>query len=205
MLTRRTFLMVSAAAAAAAAVPGIAGPAFAQGADPAAAFVQRTGEQLVGVVNGPGNLAEKRGRMQQIIEGTVDVDGVARFCLGQFWNRATPQQQQQYTALFHNVLVNNITGNIGEYSGVTFEMGRTQRRGDVDVVSTVVSRPNNPPAKVDWIIGTSSGAPRIVDVVAEGTSLRLTQRSDYASYITRNGNSVQALIDAMKQQAAQNG
>ena len=205
MLTRRNLLMISGAALAFAAVPGMSVRAFAQGADTAAAFVQQTGEKLVGVVNGPGTLPEKRGRMQQIIEGTVDVDGVARFCLGQFWNRATPQQQQQYTALFHNVLVNNITGNIGEYSGVTFEMGRTQRRGDVDVVSTVVSRPNNPPAKVDWIISTAGGTPRIVDVVAEGTSLRLTQRSDYASYITRNGNSVQALIDAMKQQAAQNG
>ena len=69
----------------------------------------------------------------------------------------------------------------------------------------VVNRPNNPPAKVDWVISMGSGGPKIVDVVAEGTSLRLTQRSDYASYITRNGNNVQALIDAMKQQAAQNG
>ncbi len=28
-----------------------------------------------------------------------------------------------------------------------------------------------------------SGSPKIVDVIAEGTSLRLTQRSDYASYL----------------------
>jgi phospholipid transport system substrate-binding protein len=40
-------------------------------------------------------------------------------------------------------------------------------------------------------------------VVAEGTSLRLTQRSDYASYLSRNNNNVQALIDAMRQQAKQ--
>jgi phospholipid transport system substrate-binding protein len=39
-------------------------------------------------------------------------------------------------------------------------------------------------------------------VIAEGTSLRLTQRSDYAAFLSRNGNSVQALIDALKQQAA---
>jgi hypothetical protein len=30
-------------------------------------------------------------------------------------------------------------------------------------------------------------------------------RSDYASYLTRNNNSIKALIDAMRQQIAQNG
>jgi phospholipid transport system substrate-binding protein len=46
----------------------------------------------------------------------------------------------------------------------------------------------------------SGGSPKIVDVVAEGTSLRLTQRSDYASYLSQHGNNVDALIAAMKAQ-----
>ncbi len=204
MLTRRHFLLLSGAIGAALAMPRLATVAFADDADAAAAFVHQTADRLVAVVNGPGSLAEKREKMQQIINATVDVDGIARFCLGQFWNRATPEQQKTYTALFHTVLLNNITGNLGEYRGVSFEMGRSQRRGEGSVVSTTVTRPNNAPAKVDWIISTDSGSPRIVDVVAEGTSLRLTQRSDYASYITHNGNNVQALIDAMKQQVGQN-
>jgi phospholipid transport system substrate-binding protein len=70
------------------------------------------------------------------------------------------------------------------------------------VVSTAVERPNNPPTNVDWIISNSANAPKIIDVIAEGTSLRLTQRQDYASYLTRNNNSVDALIDAMRQQIA---
>jgi phospholipid transport system substrate-binding protein len=50
-----------------------------------------------------------------------------------------------------------------------------------------------------------ANAPKIIDVIAEGTSLRLTQRQDYASYLTRNNNSVDALIDAMRQQIATAG
>ncbi len=42
-------------------------------------------------------------------------------------------------------------------------------------------------------------------MVAEGTSLRLTQRSDYASYLSRNNNNIDALITAMQQQVAQAG
>jgi phospholipid transport system substrate-binding protein len=68
-------------------------------------------------------------------------------------------------------------------------------------VSSSVERPNNAPANVDWIISNAGPSPKIVDVVAEGTSLRLTQRSDYAAYLSHNGNNLQALIDAMKHQA----
>jgi phospholipid transport system substrate-binding protein len=39
-------------------------------------------------------------------------------------------------------------------------------------------------------------------VVAEGTSLRLTQRSDYSSYLSHNGNNVDTLISAMRRQVA---
>ncbi|MBO0709879.1 MAG: ABC transporter substrate-binding protein [Acetobacteraceae bacterium] len=203
MLTRRTlFMLTGTASLTAAALPS--GLALAQ-ASPSSGFVQSVGRQLVGIVNGPGTQADKRHRLQQVINASVDVDGVARFSLGRFWSLATPDQQREYVALFHDVLLNNITAKIGDYQGVGFEMGRTQRREDFDVVSTTVRRPSNPPTAVDWIISNASGSPRIVDVVAEGTSLRLTQRQDYASFLAHNNNNVQALIQAMRQQVAQSG
>ena len=66
----------------------------------------------------------------------------------------------------------------------------------------MVERPNNPPTNVDWVISDPDSNPKISDVIAAGTSLRLTQRSDYASYLAHN--SVDALINALQQQAAQN-
>ena len=68
-------------------------------------------------------------------------------------------------------------------------------------MASVLNRPGNAPNKVDWVV-EAEGTPKVIDVIAEGTSLRLTQRSDYSAYLARNGNSVQALIDALKQQAA---
>jgi phospholipid transport system substrate-binding protein len=179
-------------------------PASAQAVGAAASdFVKSIGDKLVAVVNGPGSDREKRDRLTQIIDSGVDVDGVARFCLGRFWRSASPEQQKRYMELFHQVLVNNITSKLGDYQGVRFTMGRSQQRDDNDVVSTVVGRPNNPPTNVDWIISAANGSPRIIDVVAEGASLRLTQRSDYASYLSRNNNNIDALINAMRQQVAQ--
>jgi phospholipid transport system substrate-binding protein len=177
----------------------------AQSTDKAAAFVKSTGDRLVGVVNGPGSISTKRAAMTQIINSDVDVEGIARFCLGRYWKQATPEQQKQYLALFHEVLVTNITAKLGEYQGVTFTMGRSRPQDEEAVVSTTVIRPNNPPTAVDWIIANPSGTPKIIDVVAEGTSLRLTQRQDYGSYLQHNNGNVDALIAAMKNQVSQSG
>ena len=177
----------------------------AQSAEKAAAFVKSTGDRLVAVVNGPGSISAKRAAMAQIINSDVDVEGIARFCLGRYWKQATPEQQKKYLVLFHEVLVTNITAKLGEYQGVTFTMGRSRPQEEEAVVSTTVVRPNNPPTAVDWIIANPSGAAKIIDVVAEGTSLRLTQRQDYGSYLQHNNGNVDALIAAMKNQVSQSG
>jgi phospholipid transport system substrate-binding protein len=198
MIIRRHFLTLAAVSAV---VPL---SARAQSTERAAAFVKSTGDRLVAVVNGPGSTNAKRAQMTQIINSDVDVDGIGRFCLGRFWKQATPEQQKQYLALFHEVLVTNITAKLGEYQGVTFTMGRSRSQDEDAVVSTTVIRPNNGPTAVDWIISDPASSPKIIDVVAEGTSLRLTQRQDYASYLAHNNGSVEALIAAMKSQVSQN-
>jgi phospholipid transport system substrate-binding protein len=199
MILRRHFLTIAAVSA----LFPLA--AQAQSTEKASAFVKSTGDRLVAIVNGPGSASTKRAAMTQILDTDVDVDAIGRFCLGRFWRIATPEQQKQYLLLFHEVLVTNITSKLGEYQGVTFTMGRVRSQDEEAVVSTTVVRPNNPPTAVDWIIANPSSAPRIIDVVAEGTSLRLTQRQDYASYLTHNNYSVDALIAAMKNQVAQSG
>jgi phospholipid transport system substrate-binding protein len=199
MINRRQFLTIAAVSAL------LPFSVRAQNTDKATAFVKSTGDKLVAVVNGPGAASAKRAQMSQIINTDVDVDGIGRFCLGRYWRTATPEQQKQYLVLFHEVLVTNITSKLGEYQGVTFTIGRSKPQDEEAVVSTTVVRPNNGPTAVDWIIANPSSQPKIIDVVAEGTSLRLTQRQDYASYLSHNNNSVDALIAAMKNQISQNG
>lgn len=204
MLTRRTLILASTAVALAACLPLVT-PALAQGTDVATALVEKLGRELVGVVNGPGSREAKQAALERIIDRDVDVAAVARFALGRYWRTASPEQQRDYMVLFRKVLIKNITSKIGEYTGVSIVVGRSQQHDDEVAVSSVVTRPNNAPNRVDWIVATGGGAPKVVDVVAEGTSLRLTQRSDYSAYLSQNRGNVQALINAMKQQTSQPG
>ena len=197
-LTRRALVMGSTALVAMLEIPR----AWAEDASAAAAFVQNFGSKLVDVVNGPGTLPEKEQRLRPLIDSAVDVDAIAHFCLGRYVTMATPQQVAEFANLFHAVLVNNITSKIGEYRGVTFRMADSSMRGSEAFVGTIVTRPESAPTNVRWVVSTASGTPKIVDVVAEGTSLRLTQRSDYSSYLSHNGNNLDSLISAMRRQVS---
>jgi phospholipid transport system substrate-binding protein len=170
--------------------------------DSATSFVKDFGGRLVQVVNGDEPLAQKQQSLRPLIDQAVDVDAIARFCLGRFANSATPEQLAQFTTLFHAVLVDNITSKIGEYRGVTFKMTDTVVRNGEVFVGTIVQRPNTAPTNVRWVVSTTSGSPKIVDVIAEGTSLRVTQRSDYSSYLSHNGNDLNALLGAMRRQVS---
>ena len=171
----------------------------------AAAFIQAVGQELVAAINNPAlPHAERRRRVADILRQAVDIEGVGRFILGRWWRQATPQEQQEYLRLFEETLIRNLAARFGEYQGVQFQLGRTQQRTEDDVlVNTIITRPGTAPFALDWRVSEVGGQPRIVDVIAEGTSLRLTQRSEYSAVVQRNGGQVSALLAAMRQQIQQ--
>jgi phospholipid transport system substrate-binding protein len=194
MQTRRTLLATLAAIAA-------TERAHADAAGTADAFIDKLMHELAAVINASDPLRDRQTALEKLIDSNVDVTEVARFCLGRFWRTATPPQQREYLELFHRVLVNSVTEKLGEYKGVTYSMGRGMPRDDIVSVPTIVNRPGTAPNKLEWVVSLANGGPKIIDVIAEGVSLRLTQRSDYASYLQRNNNDVQSLIEALRRQA----
>ena len=178
--------------------------AWAQSGPKAVAFVKSMTDRLVAIVNSAGSPQEKRRRLQEVIDSTVDNDDIARFCLGRFWHIATPDQQAQFMTLFHDLLVTKIASHLGEYRGVRVTMGLARASADTEIVITIIERPNNPATQVDWVVATNTGSPKIVDVLAQGISLRLTQSSDFTAYLARHQYNIHELVEGMRQLVAQN-
>ncbi len=169
----------------------------------ASGFIQATGNELVTAINSGTAVAQRRQAVAGILRRTVDIPGVGRFILGRWWRTATPEEQTTYNKLFEDTLIQNLASRFGEYQGVKFTLGRSQPNTDEDVmVSTTIERPNTAAFILDWRVSEVAGQPKIVDVIAEGTSLRLTQRSEYSSVIQRNNSQVSALLAAMREQLA---
>lgn len=202
-MNRRTLLLAAAAIPAAALLTP---PAIAA-VDPqrAAAFINAAGNELVAAMNTPGlDIAARRARVAAVLRRVIDIEGTGRFILGRYARQATPAELQEYQRLFDETIVRNLSARFGEYRGVRFAMGRSQQRLEDDVlVNTVIEPPNIAAFSMDWRVSEVGGQPKVVDVIAEGTSLRLTQRSEYAAVIQRNGGRVAPLLDAMRNQIAQ--
>ena len=190
---------------------GLAGlaslPARAQQMDitRATAFVDRAGQDLVNAINDPRlNQTQRRDKVGGILRSAIDIEGTGRFILGRYVRQASPAELQDYLKLFDEIIIRNLSARFGEYRGVKFSLGRSQQRTEEDaLVSTLIERPNNPSFTLDWRVADINGQPKVVDVIAEGTSLRLTTRSEYAAVIQRNNGRVASLLDAMRGQIAQ--
>jgi len=174
------------------------------GVSQATQFIRSTGEEMVAIINDPGlNRTERRNRAQAILRRTVDIEGVGRFVSGRHWRTATQQQQQDYLDVFDELILRNLAARFGELQGINFRMqGQGSQNAEDVLVTTVVERPNSAPANLQWRVGLVDGAPKIVDLVAEGTSLRLTTRSDYGAVLQRSNGSFPALIEQLKAQLA---
>jgi phospholipid transport system substrate-binding protein len=167
--------------------------------DAAKAFINQSGQKLVNIVNSQTG-AQKSESLRQLVNQIVAVDMVGNYVLGRYINVATPQQQQQFQALFHQLLSYNITYQINAYQGVAFTVNGATQQGNDMVVDTTITTPGKAPADVGWAVDEIDGQPKIVDVIVAGTSLRITTRNDYASVITDNGGQVSALLTAMQNQ-----
>ena len=160
-------------------------------------------DELVAIVNAAGSREEKRRRLQQVIDATVDIEGLGRFCLGRFWQTATPDQRAQYLLRFHEMMVIAIAGHLGAYRGVLVAIGPVRPNADTEIVATTVTRPDNPAAQIDWVVSTQAGKPKIVDLIAGGSSMRVTQRGDFTAFLASHQNDMHDLIEAMNEKITQ--
>ena len=205
MLARRTAVTAIGAAAVLLVMPWPVRNAWAQAAERAVTFVKSTTDRLAAIANAAGSPGDKRGQLRTVLDGVVDHDEIARFCLGRFWQIATPAQQKQYMSLFYDLLAAQISEHLGEYQGVRVTMGLSRTFRDTEIVSTIVDRTGAPSLHVDWVVSTSTGAPQIVDLIAEGTSMRITQASDFTAFLAHHDYNIQALIDGMRMKSSQSG
>lgn len=178
--------------------------ALGESLDWAAAFIRRSGEELSSIMANAGTTDARRRLLQPFIDRVVDVDAVARFCLGRYWKQATANQQQDYVRLFHAVLTNAVLVRLGDYehNEVHVDVARPEIHDGSVQVATTVERTGATPARVIWVVNPNADNPRIIDLIAEGLSLRITVRSDYDAFLVRHGNNIDALIGALRQQVA---
>lgn len=192
--TRRQLL------AAAALLCALAMVRSAPGGDDPVAFVRDLGDRALAILRRQDlDQQAKLEAIEALLEEATDLNLIARLVMGRYWRQATPEQQRRYLELFRALLRRAIAERIRHYSGEAYEIAEVQPVDDQDViVRTLVNRPNGgQPYVVDWRLRQRDGRLIVIDVVAEGVSLVLTQRSEVAEIVGQKG--IDGLLATMEE------
>jgi phospholipid transport system substrate-binding protein len=183
-------------------VGALAAPAVLAAADPAA-VINNLGNRALEVLGKNATPAQRVARFHELFREDFDVPGIARFALGRYWNTATSEQQEEFVKLFEDYIALVYSNQLAAYSGETLRVTGSRKTAAEAIVASEIIRPSGaPPVKVDWHLTDVNGNYKISDVTVDGISMAVTQRSEFASVIQRNGGQVANLIAQLREKTA---
>jgi phospholipid transport system substrate-binding protein len=171
-------------------------------ADPAL-FIRDLGDRAIEVLG--TTMAVRQERFRQLFEQDFDIARCAKLALGRYWRIATPEQRQEFVKLYEDYIIVGYSYRLASLSGEVFKVlgSRTTPEGFA-VRSEVRGAHDATAVTVDWLLVPSGDSFRVTDVVVEGISMAITQRSEFASVIARNGGQLDRLFALMQAKNAGN-
>jgi phospholipid transport system substrate-binding protein len=180
---------------------GAAAPAMAA-LDPGT-FINNLGNEALTVLGPATNPQQRVVAFRALFERDFDVPQIARFVLGPYWRVATPGQRLEFVGLFENYVAFAYSARLSQYSGERLLVtGWQPIPGGAVVTSQVGPSSSGQPVSIDWRVTRYDGTYKINDVVVDGISMAITQRSEFASVIQRNGGNVQGLLAMLRAKTA---
>ncbi len=187
---RRAFMCLAAGSAVlVAASPALAG-------DPAK-LIQDVSTEVINLIKTTSGPTREAG-IRKVLETNFDLSFMGRSALATYWDQTNEQQRERFLKAAIAAEAKAYSERFGQYGGQTLNIGKVvQRANGVEIVESRLNQTNGQPIKIDWEVRND----RITDVKIEGVSMVATRRSDYKSYISNNGNKVEALIAELESRA----
>lgn len=168
-------------------------------------FVAETGNEIIQVlVHKESSLAERKSQFRQILQTKFSIPSIGKFVLARYWRQADDAQKARYLGLFETAIVENYAAQFDNYSNEKLEVtgAQTLEDGGVLVNSRVVRPSGAEPLSVDWKVfrqskGDKAGTFKVVDLIVNGVSMSITQRSEYAGLIQSTGGDINAFLDSL--------
>jgi len=163
-------------------------------------FVENIGKQAVSFLgNASYTKAKKEKAFDKLLNDSFDMRTIGRFAMGRHWRSASKDQQAEYQKLFKDMVVRVYASRFSEYKGQGFDVVSSRADGKKDyLVSSYIVPGNGSKIKLDWRLRHKNGQYKVIDIIIEGVSMSLTQRSDFSSVIQRGGGKIDVLLDHLR-------
>jgi phospholipid transport system substrate-binding protein len=182
-------------------------PAVAVGDGDPAIFVREFGAHAIEVMaDATLTGADRERAFRELFTAGFDVRAISRFVLGRYWRRASEAEREEFTGLFEDLIVATYSRKFSDYSGQILKVEAIREEDDrMAAVASRILRQAGEPIQIDWRLLRRGESWRIVDVVVEGMSMVLSQRSEYAAVIKSDGGRIQGLLAKLREKTARLG
>ncbi|MFH1158696.1 MAG: ABC transporter substrate-binding protein [Pseudomonadota bacterium] len=187
-------------------LPAVTGfPGFSEAGEetpaPPSQFVQKLGDTALMSLTAKELSREMReDRVRKILRNNFDIQTIGQFAMGTYWRETTERQRKEYMVLFEDMIVQTYTTRFEDYSGQKLKITGETPSGNRDfLVFSQILQKDGPPVNLEWRVRSKDGKLKIIDVVVEGVSMSVTQRSDFSAVIQRGGGGIDALLISLRE------
>jgi phospholipid transport system substrate-binding protein len=174
------------------------GRAMAFGAAEASALVEQVAQEITRIINSGQSESAMIRDFERMMVRYGDMPTIAQSVLGPPARGATPGQIAAFAEAFQGYMARKYGRRFREFVGGTVTVTGAQDTGRFVEVLSTVSIPGQGPFEVRFRVWDRSGKPLFIDLLIEGVSLVISERSEIGSLLDRNGGSIDATTAALR-------
>jgi phospholipid transport system substrate-binding protein len=187
-----------AAGAAAVTLGGTPAPSFALTDSAAKQLVNRVVNEINKVIASGGSLSSMIRDFERIFTRYADVNIIARSTLGPDSRRASSSQLRAFTDAFRGYIARKYGKRFNEFVGGKIEVKGVRRVKSWHEVRSTVYLRGEAPFEVLFLVSDRSGKDLFFDMVIEGVSLRLSERTEIGAMLDRRQGNIDAMIQDLR-------
>jgi len=139
-------------------------------------------DQVIKVLDDPAlkdKPSERRAQVRKMAEDIFDYPDTARRALGAHWNARTPEEREEFTKIFADLLDRAYISKIDLYQGEKVKWVGEQGDNNEALVKTTIQTKSGNDVPVDYRMHLKDGRWRVYDVIIEGVSLVSNYRTQF--------------------------
>jgi len=126
--------------------------------------------------------------MAPVVESSFDTLLIAQVVLSRYWKELSPEQQNKFVALFNRLSASTYASRFDSFSGESFKtLNVEQMKKERLLVRTELTRTNDTPVKLEYLVQQNAGKWYIISVIADGVNDLALKRAEYATIINDRG------------------
>ncbi len=148
-----------------------------------------------------GSEADARQRCRDLIAWAFDVPAMGKQVLGKAWDKATPEEREEYMQAFEDEVVSAYLRRMRPPGTTLSYIGRRPPVGGDQLAASRRSTPGKADQTWIWWMRPDGQSWRVVDLLLDGHSALNAEIQEYANVLASNNGDINALIAFMRKRA----